>query len=153
VRICRDPVRECRFTPQQVQRYTSGCPPLRDRLDLSVEVQRLPSEMLGATGDAEPSSSIRARVVAARTRQGERYKGMTERTNGALGAAALRAHCVLDRAGLRLLRTSADRLGLSARGFDRVRRVARTIADLAGSTRLPRTTWPRRCSSGLAERT
>jgi len=129
-----DPVKECRCTPQQVQRYTSRLSgPLRDRLDLSVEVQRLPAEMLGATGDAEPSSAIRSRVVLARTRQRERYSGLAERTNGALGAAALRHHCTLDTAGLRLLRTSADRLGLSARGFDRVRRVARTIADLAGA--------------------
>ena len=129
-----DPVKECRCTPQQVQRYTSRLSgPLRDRLDLSVEVQRLPAEMLGATGDAEPSSAIRSRVVLARTRQRERYSALAERTNGALGAAALRHHCTLDTAGLRLLRTSADRLSLSARGFDRVRRVARTIADLAGA--------------------
>ncbi len=128
-----DPVRECRCTPQQVQRYTSRLSgPLRDRLDLSVEVQRLPAEMLGSSGDAEASAAIRARVVTARTRQRERYSGLAERTNGALGAAALRRYCALDSAGLRLLRTSADRLGLSARGFDRVRRVARTIADLSG---------------------
>ncbi|MEQ1730274.1 MAG: ATP-binding protein, partial [Vicinamibacterales bacterium] len=129
-----DPVRECRCTPQQVQRYTgrlSG--PLRDRLDLSVDVQRLPAELLGASDDAEASATIRARVVAARTRQRERYGGLAERTNGALGAAALRSHCVLDTPGLRLLRTSAERLGLSARGFDRVRRVSRTIADLSGA--------------------
>ncbi len=129
-----DPVRECRCTPQQVQRYTgrlSG--PLRDRLDLSVEVQRLPAELLGVSDHAEASATIRARVVAARSRQRERYMGLAERTNGALGAAALRSHCVLDTPGLRLLRTSAERLGLSARGFDRVRRVSRTIADLSGA--------------------
>lgn len=129
-----DPVRECRCTPQQVQRYTSRLSgPLRDRLDLSVEVQRLPPAQLGTAGDAEPSSAIRARVVAARLRQRERSVGPHSATNGSLAAAALRTHCALDAASLRLLRASASRLGLSARGFDRVRRVARTIADLAGA--------------------
>jgi magnesium chelatase family protein len=107
---------------------------LRDRLDLTVDVQRLPAEQLGTSGLAESSELIRARVVAARGRQEQRYSGTgTATTNGALASADIRRHCPLDAASLRLLRSAAERLGLSARGFDRVRRVARTIADLAAA--------------------
>lgn len=129
-----DPVRECRCTPLQLARYAgrlSG--PLRDRLDLTVDVQRLPSDMLGVGADAESSAQIRARVVAARDRQRLRFGGAPAPTNAALSSGELRRHCPLDPPSLRLLRSAAERLGLSARGFDRVRRVARTIADLAGS--------------------
>jgi len=131
-----DPVRECRCTPQQVARYTgrlSG--PLRDRLDLFVDVQRLPTDLLGAPADAEPTAPIRLRVVAARERQRQRLGGSTA-TNASLSATQFRHYCMLDGASLRLLRSAAERLGLSARGFDRVRRVARTIADLAGEERI-----------------
>jgi magnesium chelatase family protein len=128
-----DPVRVCRCAPQQIAKYAgrlSG--PLRDRLDLTVDVKRLPSDALGTAGDGEPSAAIRARVVAARARQQARAAVVGVATNAALTPAMLRRHCPLDRAGLRLLTTAADRLGLSARAFDRIRRVARTIADLAG---------------------
>ncbi len=128
-----DPIRECRCTPQQIARYAgrlSG--PLRDRMDLSVDVQRLPAALLGASGDGEPSEAIRQRVVAARERQRQRLTSTRATTNGALTSPDLRRHCTLDPPGLHLLRTAAERLGLTARGFDRVRRVARTIADLAG---------------------
>lgn len=129
-----DPVHVCRCTPQQVARYAgrlSG--PLRDRLDLTVEVQRVPADTLAGVGEGEPSHAIRARVVAARGRQHERASTVGARTNATLTPGMLRRHCRLDRESLRLLTTAADRLGLSARAFDRVRRVARTIADLAGS--------------------
>ncbi|MEQ1909519.1 MAG: ATP-binding protein, partial [Vicinamibacterales bacterium] len=127
-----DTIRECRCTPQQIAQYTgrlSG--PLRDRFDLTVDVPRLPSELLGRSGDGEPSAAIRDRVVAARERQRARSRDSSALTNASLSSALLRRHCALDPASLRLLRTAAERLGLSARGFDRVRRVARTIADLA----------------------
>lgn len=128
-----DTVRECRCTPQQVARYTgrlSG--PLRDRMDLTVDVPRLPPDMLGRTGEGEPSSVIRGRVVAARERQLSRCPQTRTNSNASLRGADLRSTCALDQPSLRLLRGAAERLGLSARGFDRVRRVARTIADLAG---------------------
>jgi len=128
-----DPVRECRCTPQQVAKYVgrlSG--PLRDRLDLTVDVPRVAAEMLGTTERAEPSTRIRDRVIAARERQHRRNDGAAA-TNGALASAELRKQCALDHSSIRLLRRAAERLGLSARGFDRVRRVARTIADLAGA--------------------
>lgn len=126
-----DPVRACRCTPQQVSQYAgrlSG--PLRDRFDLTVEVPRVASDLLGHAVDAESSGIIRDRVVVARERQRVRSSGTT--INAHLTGQALRQWCALDAEGLRLLRVAADRLGMSARGFDRVRRVARTIADLAG---------------------
>jgi magnesium chelatase family protein len=129
-----DPVRVCRCTPQQIARYVgrlSG--PLRDRLDLTVEVQRLAADALGSGGNAEPSAAIRARVVAARARQHARYGADGPPTNGALTSAQIRRYCAVDGPTLRLLREAAERLGLSARGFDRIRKVSRTIADLAGA--------------------
>jgi magnesium chelatase family protein len=130
-----DPVRPCRCTPQQVTKYVgrlSG--PLRDRLDLTVDVQRLPIDLLGAAEPAEPSEAIRARVVAARDRQLSRYRALPATTNGTLPTGALKEHCSLDGPSMLLLRRAAERLGLSARGFDRLRRVARTIADLEASS-------------------
>ena len=127
-----DRVRECRCTPQQIAQYAgrlSG--PLRDRFDLTVDVPRLPPELLGRSGDGEPSAAIRDRVIAARERQQARGRETSALTNASLSSAQLRRHCALDQVSLRLLRTAAERLGLSARGFDRVRRVARTVADLA----------------------
>lgn len=132
-----DAVRECRCTPQQVAQYTgrlSG--PLRDRFDLSVDVPRLPAHLLGQPdqGAAESSADIRRRVTSARETQRTRSSEVqTATTNGRLTTADLRRTCVLDGSSLRLLRAATERLGLSARGFDRVRRVARTIADLAGA--------------------
>ena len=109
---------------------------LRDDTDLgsipvTVDVPRLSPELLGRSGDGEPSAAIRDRVVAARERQCARGRETGALANASLSSAQLRRHCALDQASLRLLRTAAERLGLSARGFDRVRRVARTIADLA----------------------
>jgi magnesium chelatase family protein len=128
-----DTRRECRCTPQQVARYRerlSG--PLRDRLDLTVEVQALPPDVLGDDGPGgEASAPIRDRVVAARERQLGRLTGTGCRTNAELTPALMSRDCGLDRAGVRLLRTAVTKMGLSARGFDRVRKVARTIADLA----------------------
>ena len=129
-----DAMRECRCTPQHVARYRdklSG--PLRDRLDLTVDVPALPPDALGATSAGESSSAVRARVVGARARQRERYALDRIQTNAALTPALMAAHCELDRVGLRLLGTAVRKLALTARGYDRVRKVARTIADLAGA--------------------
>ena len=101
---------------------------MRDRFDLSVEVQAVPWRDLRATTPGESSAAVRARVVAARARQQER-DGML---NARLEGAALRRVCHLDAAGERLVATAMDRQLLSARGATRVLRVARTIADLAG---------------------
>jgi magnesium chelatase family protein len=127
-----DPIRVCRCTPIQVDRYAgriSG--PLRDRIDLVVQVAPVPSRTLAETGPAEPSSAIRARVSAARGRQ---IHGLNARLEG----RTLREHARPDGSGAHLLEQAAQRFGLSARGHDRVLRVSRTIADLSGEPRVAR---------------
>jgi magnesium chelatase family protein len=128
-----DTRRECRCTPQQLARYRdrlSG--PLRDRLDLTVDVPALPLDSLGADGGGEPSAAVRARVVAARARQAGRHAADGISTNAELTAGLMAKHCAASAAALRVLRSAMSRMALSARGYDRVRKVARTIADLAG---------------------
>jgi magnesium chelatase family protein len=128
-------LRECRCTPQQVARYReklSG--PLRDRLDLSVEVPALPPDAMTGDANGESSAAVRARVIAAREVQRLRYEGDGIRTNADLTSALLRRHCALDRPALRVLDAAVRRLCLSARAYDRVRKVARTIADLEGAS-------------------
>ncbi len=128
-----DPVRPCRCTPQQVARYQdrlSG--PLRDRLDLTVDVPALPPELLDAVPTGETSAIVRCRVVEARERQRVRYEAAGVRTNAALPPALLARHAALDAGAARVLKIAAQKMSLSARGYDRVRKVARTIADLAG---------------------
>src|SRR5262249_40433520 len=128
-----DTVRECRCTPQQIERYRgrlSG--PLRDRMDLTVEVPALPFAALGLSDPGEASAAVRAPVVAARGTQRQRYSADGVRTNADLTPALLARYCVLDGSAARFLQSAAARVGLSARGYSRVRKVARTIADLAG---------------------
>lgn len=120
----------CRCTPDQVARYQgklSG--PLLDRIDMHVEVPALsPAELL-RTGDGEPSAAVRARCVAARDMQARR-QGLP---NQALQGRAIERHAGLDAAAAQFLQRAAERLGWSARATHRALRVARTIADLAGS--------------------
>jgi magnesium chelatase family protein len=133
-----DPVRECRCTPQQIARYRgrlSG--PLRDRLDLTVDVPALPPDVLNeiretSTASRESSAAVRARVVAARGRQSQRYADDGVRTNAELTPSLMARYCGTDAAGRRLLESAVRHLALSARAYDRVHKVARTIADLAG---------------------
>jgi magnesium chelatase family protein len=106
--------------------------PLRDRLDLTVDVPALPPDAYGAGGSGESSAAIRARVVAARAKQSARYAAERVLTNAELTPALMATHCATDRAGARVLTAAVNRMKLSARGYDRVRKVARTIADLAG---------------------
>jgi magnesium chelatase family protein len=126
-----DKKRECRCSPPQIARYhnrLSG--PLRDRLDLIVEVDAVPITELTDGPEGEPSASVRTRVLAARERQASR--SVRARVNANLTGTDLKRVAPLDQAGRRLLERSAERLHLSARAFHRVIRVARTIADLAG---------------------
>ncbi|MGH9313714.1 MAG: YifB family Mg chelatase-like AAA ATPase [Vicinamibacterales bacterium] len=127
-----DPIRACRCTPAQIDRYAgriSG--PLRDRIDLVVQVAPVPARTLGEAGLGEASTAIRDRVSAARGRQ-------VNELNARLEGRALREHARPDAAGARLLEQAAERFGLSARGHDRVLRVSRTIADLAGAPAVTR---------------
>jgi magnesium chelatase family protein len=133
-----DPTHECTCTPYAIQRYrarVSG--PILDRLDLHVEVPRVPYEDLAAPdAAAEPSAAIRARVEAARNIQRERFRGTPTRTNAEMSPAELTRFCRLDKEGQALLRAAYTRLGLSARAHARILKVARTIADLAASERI-----------------
>ena len=132
-----DSMRECRCTPQHVARYRSRLSgPLRDRLDLTVDVPALPPEALGSGSDGEASACVRARVVAARERQRMRYGDDPLLTNAALTPSLMSKHCALDGRGARVLVAAVRQMSLSARAYDRVRKVARTIADLAGDERV-----------------
>ncbi len=123
-----DPSGRCRCTGEAIARYRSRLSgPLLDRIDLHVEVPRLPQQVLLApAGGGEPSQQVRARVVAARGAQLARSGG----SNALLAGAALRRHAALAAGERRLLEQAAERLELSARACHRILRVARTIADL-----------------------
>jgi magnesium chelatase family protein len=132
-----DPHRECRCTPVQIQQYqqrVSG--PRRDRLALVVHLTRLPVSVLTTDEPGESSTSVRARVEAARERQLTRYAGAKTPYNGALNGRRLRELGAPTAEALDLLAGAADRFQLSARGHERILRVARTVADLAGSDTL-----------------
>jgi magnesium chelatase family protein len=134
-----DARRACRCTPGQIDRYASRLSgPLRDRIDLTVAVSALPSTDLLDGSDGEASALIRARVEQARARQIARAVRGQPTVNAQLTSRELRTACAIDSTGARLLRGAVERLGLTARSFDRILRVARTIADLEGTPRVER---------------
>ena len=125
-----DGVRACRCSPQQIDRYAgrlSG--PLRDRIDLTVPVAAMPARELVEGAGGESSARIRERVVQARERQTARDGMLNVRLHG----RRLRAATTLDAGARRLMDAALAKLSLTARGHDRVLRVARTIADLDAS--------------------
>jgi magnesium chelatase family protein len=129
-----DPKRACTCTPQQIQRYTARVSgPLLDRIDIHIEVPPVSYAELSGPPDGETSAVIRARVNAARERQHARFHGTTTPHNAAMGVREIREYCPLDAAGERMLEQVMTHFGLSARAHDRIRKVARTIADLEGS--------------------
>jgi magnesium chelatase family protein len=116
-----------------VQRYNARVSgPLLDRIDLHVEVPPVHYAELASTTVAEPSAVIRARVNAARARQPQRFAGTPLPHNAAMGVRELRRYCRLDAASQRLLAQAMQHFGPSARAHDRICKVTRTIADLAG---------------------
>jgi magnesium chelatase family protein len=124
----------CGCSPMQIQRYRSKLSgPLLDRFDLVVDVPPVDPEALARMEPGEASASVRRRVVDARRRQRQRFGERGPSCNARMGPRDLARHAVIDRKGRRMLLAACDRLGLSARGFDRVRRVARTLADLDGN--------------------
>ncbi len=128
-----DPQRRCRCAPSQVQHYLSKVSgPLLDRIDLHVEVPAVKYRDLAGRGEAEPSEAIRARVGAARVRQLGRLRGEGIHCNAQMHHRQIRRHCLLDEECQGLLKRAITELGLSARAYDRVLKVSRTIADLAG---------------------
>lgn len=128
-----DPTRECRCTPLQIQRYVgriSG--PLLDRIDIHIDVPAVKfRELTGATpADAEDSAAIRQRVIKARERQRERFADDALFSNAAMTPRLIRNYCLIDSESEAMLERAMTRLGLSARAYDRILKVSRTIADL-----------------------
>jgi magnesium chelatase family protein len=123
----------CRCSITDLHRYASRLSgPLLDRIDLYVQAERLTAEELAGVAEAEPTAPVRARVLAARALQ----RGRQGTENGRLASTDLADRCQVAPAARRTLMTAVDRLGLSARGFHRALRVARTVADLAGADRV-----------------
>ena len=130
------PEKECSCPPGMVQKYLNKISgPLLDRIDLHVEVTPVKfSELSGSTEGLEKSNAIRERVIKAREIQTERYKDLDGiYCNAQINTQLLREYCQLDTASQNLLKKAMERLNLSARAYDRILKVARTIADLAAT--------------------
>jgi len=129
------PERECTCGPGVVQKYLSRISgPLLDRIDLHVEVTPVAFSELSSTQQYEKSEHIRERVIKAREIQAERYKSQEGiYANAQMSSKTLKEICVISTAGSNLLKVAMEKLNLSARAYDRILKVSRTIADLAGS--------------------
>jgi magnesium chelatase family protein len=129
------PKRECRCSPGQIERYrqrVSG--PLLDRIDIHVDAPPVEYAELTSNAAEEASSAVRARVEAVRRVQAERFAGASHPPlNARMQPKEMRAHCVISESCHELMRHAVDDLHLSARAHDRILKVARTIADLAGA--------------------
>jgi magnesium chelatase family protein len=129
-----DPVRSCSCSPTTIARYQkkiSG--PLLDRIDIHLEAPRVEFEKLADRRAGEESAAIRERVRRAREVQAGRFNGSGVLTNADMGPAELESHVELDSTGEQMMRAAVRQLNLSARSYHRVLKLARTIADLAGS--------------------
>lgn len=135
-----DPAQSCVCPPPVVHRYVTRISgPLLDRIDIHIDVPAPSAETLAGSAEAEASADIRVRIRGARERQRRRFRGRPGiHTNAQMRPGEMREFCRLDEPGSQLLRTAASRLGLSARAFHRVLKIARTIADLEGSERIAR---------------
>jgi len=129
------PEKACTCPPGAVQKYLSRISgPLLDRIDLHVEVTPVPFLQLSTTQEAEKSATIRERVIKARQIQQQRYQAYPGiYCNAQINSSLLKKFCIVPQGGLQLLKTAMERLHLSARAYDRILKVARTIADLEGS--------------------
>ena len=129
------PNRDCVCSPGMIQKYLSRISgPLLDRIDMHIEIVPVPFDKLSEMASAEPSAVIRERVIAARGIQAARFsndEGIY--CNAQMSSKMLRKYCAVDEAGQQLLKAAMARMNLSARAYDRILKVARTIADLAGS--------------------
>ena len=132
------PQKECTCPPGSVQKYLNKISgPLLDRIDLHVEVTPVAFSELAAQRVGEASAQIRERVIQARMIQGERYsKESGIYCNAQISSKTLKEFCGIDAVGHQLLKTAMDRLNLSARAYDRILKVSRTIADLASSEKI-----------------
>jgi len=128
-----DPSGRCRCSQFAVDNYRSRISgPMLDRIDIIVEVAAVEFDHLRRRAEAEPSSAIKKRVDQARTIQNTRFGEHSGMCNGRMGPEEMRRYCQLDDACATLMRQAFDAFGLTARSYDRIVRVARTIADLAG---------------------
>lgn len=126
---------ESRCSPREIQSYLNRISgPLLDRIDLHVEVPAVKFRDISAARPGESSAQIRERVVAARERQQRRFEGRPRVTcNARMGTRELKQFCALDEATSELLKVAMTEYNLSARAYDRILKVARTMADLAGN--------------------
>jgi magnesium chelatase family protein len=132
-----DPKHACRCTYQQIHRYRSKISgPLLDRIDLHVDVPAVPYKDLMRESNAESSAKIRKRVAASRANQSERFARTKIYCNAQMSSRHIKKHCQIDEASRNLLESAIDKLGLSARAFNRILKIARTIADLQAEPNL-----------------
>ncbi|HEY9504447.1 MAG TPA: ATP-binding protein, partial [Gemmatimonadales bacterium] len=133
-----DPVHACRCAPLEVERYRSRVSgPLLDRIDIHLEVPAVPYRELAAMPAEESSAAVRGRVDRARQIQRQRFRDRPGlHANARMAARDIRRHCALSAPVEELLREAVTRLGLSARAYHRILKIARTIADLGGSEAL-----------------
>jgi magnesium chelatase family protein len=130
-----DPRHTCKCSPMQIERYMARISgPLLDRIDLHIEVPGVPFQDLSASADGTCSATMREQVSRARQAQRQRFGPKGPALNGRMTSRQLRKFCSLEDEGKALLKNAMDDLGLSARAHDRILRVARTIADLEGSS-------------------
>jgi magnesium chelatase family protein len=142
--------RECFCTPPQIQRYMSKISgPLMDRIDIQIDVPAVPYKELSNTRGTESSETIRYRVVAARNVQCRRFFDEHIYTNAQMGPRHLRKYCVLTPDCEKIMENAVTKLGFSARGYDRILKVARTIGDLEGAENLE----PKHLSEAVQYRT
>lgn len=136
-----DPHHQCTCTPLQAQKYRSKVSgPLLDRFDLQLEIMPLNyEELYNGVDDEESSAVIAQRVADAKAIQLKRFANSPIFDNGSMSKRDIKRYCQLDAQGQKLLKTAFDRLGLSARGHDRILKVARTIADLDHSEHITAT--------------
>ncbi|MBT3880077.1 MAG: YifB family Mg chelatase-like AAA ATPase [Candidatus Scalindua sp.] len=126
-----DPKRECHCTPRQIQNYISKISgPLLDRIDIHVEVPNVQYKDLTSDSVCESSEEVRERVTEARDIQLERFQGLKYSTNSRMSAKTIKKHCALDSQAEELLHQAMTELNISARGFNKILKVGRTIADL-----------------------
>ena len=132
-----DPKRECTCTFVQIQRYRSKISgPLMDRIDIHMDVPPVQFKDLSSPRDGQSSEEILARVNQARDVQAARFQRMKIHTNARMNSRQIRQFCELDAESNDLLERAMNRFGLSARAHSRILKIARTIADLAGSDRI-----------------
>lgn len=132
-----DSKHECRCAPAQIQRYRARISgPLLDRIDLHIEAPALSIAELRSDQAGESTAAIRARVETARQIQLQRFRSSSLTANARMPASLLKKHCALDPQLGDMLQQAMEQLSLSARAYDRILKVARTIADLAEAERI-----------------